>query len=452
MKFCFFIKDWLRWMIGKRGVRSLGILNATSPRFLVALFLVSLIAVLQIPAIAQPPIAPPPIAPPPIAQPPIAPPPMLQVDPQPAATPQPATPQPPIAKQAEIRGVWMTSNDSDILMDQPKLEEAIGQLSRLHFNTLYPVVWNSGYVTYPSTVVQEAGIQNFVRRGIQGQDMLADLVQRAHRKNLLVIPWFEFGFMTPPTSELALNHPDWLTQQRDGTQTWIGAAGEVVWLNPFHPQVQKFITDLVLEVVTRYDIDGVQFDDHTSLPNVFGYDSYTRSLYQQETGSSPPSDPYNSSWVRWRADKITAFVRQLNKAVKEKKPNVIFSVTPNPYHVAYDSHLQDWARWVRDDLVDELIVQVYRDEMDFFTAELNRPEVKAAQKKIPTAVGILTGLRNRPVPMPFIQSKVRAARDRNLGVAFFFFESLWEYAPEPVAERQSDFLNLFPNPAVRSSI
>jgi uncharacterized lipoprotein YddW (UPF0748 family) len=83
---------------------------------------------------------------------------------------------------------------------------------------------------------------------------------------------------------------------------------------------------------------------------------------------------------------------------------------------------------------------------------LNRPEVKAAQKKIPTAVGILTGLRNKPVPMPFIQSKVRAARDRNLGVAFFFSESLWQYAPEPVAERQSDFLNLFPNPAVRSSI
>ena len=352
----------------------------------------------------------------------------------------------------EIRGVWMTENDNDILRDRPKLQEAVSQLARLNFNTIYPVVWNSGYVLYESAVAQRAEIQPFVRKGLQGQDILADLVTQAHRQGLLVIPWFEFGFMTPSTSELALNHPNWFTQQRDGSQTWIGAAGEVMWLNPFLPEVQQFITDLVLEVVTRYDVDGIQFDDHTSLPNEFGYDRYTLALYKQETKRNAPANPQDPAWVSWRANKITAFVTQLNKAVKQRKPNAIFSVSPNPYITAYNGYLQDWVTWVRQGIVDELIVQIYRPDLPSFLAQLARPELQEARQKIPTGVGILTGLRNQPVPMQRIQAKVRAARDRGFGVSFFYYESLWDEAPESRAERQSNFQALFNSPASRLAL
>jgi uncharacterized lipoprotein YddW (UPF0748 family) len=361
---------------------------------------------------------------------------------------------PAIAPQTaqEIRGVWITSNDNDVMIDSAKLEDAVTQLARLNFNTVYPVVWNSGYVLYPSAVAQRHEIQPFVRRGIEGQDPIADLITKAHQRDLLVIPWFEFGFMTPLYSELATNHPAWLTRKRDGGQTSISAAGEVMWLNPFHPQVQQFITDLVLEVVTQYNVDGIQFDDHTSLPVEFGYDRYTMDLYRQETNRDVPANPRDPEWVRWRADKITAFMTRLNQAVKQRKPNAIFSVSPNPYDVAYGSYLQDWLTWVRRDIVDELIVQVYRPDLQSFNQQISRPEIREAQQKIPTAAGVLTGLRNAPVPMQLIQSKVRAARGRGLGVAFFFYESLWESSPEPVAERQSAFQALFYRPAERAAI
>lgn len=358
-------------------------------------------------------------------------------------------PQPPTQ---EIRGVWMTENDNDILRDRPKLQEAVSQLARLNFNTIYPVVWNSGYVLYESAVAQRAEIQPFVRKGLQGQDILNDLVTQAHRQGLLVIPWFEFGFMAPSTSELALNHPDWFTQQRDGSQTWTGAAGEVMWLNPFLPEVQQFITDLVLEVVTRYNVDGIQFDDHTSLPNEFGYDRYTLALYKQETNKNAPANPQEPAWVSWRANKITAFVTQLNKAVKQRKPKAIFSVSPNPYITAYNAYLQDWVTWVRQGIVDELIVQVYRPDLQSFLAQLTRPELQEARQKIPTGVGILTGLRNQPIPMQRIRAKVRAARDRGFGVSFFYYESLWDDAPEPRTERQSNFQALFNSPASRLAL
>jgi uncharacterized lipoprotein YddW (UPF0748 family) len=208
----------------------------------------------------------------------------------------------------------------------------------------------------------------------------------------------------------------------------------------------------VLEVVTQYPVDGIQFDDHTSLPNEFGYDSYTIALYKQETKKDVPLNPQDPEWVRWRADKITAFVTQLNHAVKKRKPKAIFSISPNPYVTAYNTYLQDWLTWVRQGIVDELIVQVYRPNLQSFREQLARPEIQEAQQKIPTGVGVLTGLRNKPVSMQLIQAKVQAARDRGLGVAFFYYESLWDNSPEPITERQSNFQSLFHFPAFRSAI
>lgn len=352
----------------------------------------------------------------------------------------------------EIRGVWMTTNDFDTLKSRAKVQDAVSELQRMNFNTIYPVVWNSGYVMYPSALAQRAGIQPFVNKGSDGHDILADLITQAHRKGLLVIPWFEFGFMAPPTSELALNYPDWFTQKRDGSQTSISAAGEVMWLNPFHPQVQQFITNLVLETITQYDADGIQFDDHMSLPSEFGYDQYTVALYTQETNNAPPTDAQDAAWVQWRADKITAFMVQLNQAVKQRKPQAIFSVAPNYYDLAYKFHLQDWLSWMRQNIVDELIVQIYRPNLQSFVANISRAEIQEAQQIIPTGIGIMTGLRNNPVPMQQIKSQVRAAQERGLGVTFFYYESLWNDAIESLNERQAGFETFFRSPALRARV
>ena len=352
-------------------------------------------------------------------------------------------------KRQEIRGVWLTSNDFSMFRDRQQLGEALQELNQLNFNTIYPVVWNSGYVMYPSKVAQDAGIQPFIYRGLQGQDIVADIVAQGHQHNLLVIPWFEFGFMAPPTSELAVEHPDWLTQQRDGSKTSVTAAGEVSWLNPFHPEVQQFLTELILEAVANYDLDGIQFDDHTSLPKTFGYDRYTLNLYRQEMKEEAPSDPNDPDWVRWRANKITAFMAKLHKIVKQKKPNLIFSVSPNYYEFAYKQQLQDWLGWVRQGIVDELLVQVYRNNPDDFRSQISRPEIVEVQNKIPTAIGILSGLRHSSVPISRIYSQAVNAKNNGLGVSFFYYKSLWGYGPETVAERQRDLQYLFRNPAPR---
>jgi uncharacterized lipoprotein YddW (UPF0748 family) len=335
-----------------------------------------------------------------------------------------------------------------VLLDRNKLRDAIDHIASINLNTIYPVVWNSGYALHPSDVARSVGSPQ-VYKGEQNQDPLQDIIEQGHRNGLAVMPWFEFGFMAPQTSELILNHPNWITQKRNGETTSVSAGGEVVWLNPLRPDVQRFLTNLVMEVVNKYDVDGIQFDDHMSLPREFGYDSYTQNLYRQETGNSPPENPADEAWVKWRADKITQFVGDLHDAIKTAKPKVVFSISPNYYDFAYRLHLQDWLNWVRQDLVDEIVVQVYRTDLASFVQVLDRPEIKEAQQKVSTGIGILSGLPRRPITMSQIQQQAQAAQQRGLGIAFFYYKSMWDESPEPIADRKSGFRYLFPNPISR---
>jgi len=326
----------------------------------------------------------------------------------------------------EIRGVWLTSNDFHILKNRAKLQNAMSQLRRLNFNTIYPVVWNSGYTSYPSAVAKKIGIP-FFDRGSEGQDILADVIAQAHRQGLLAIPWFEFGFMITAESELAAHHPDWMSDRRDGTQIWQDGIYQRRWLNPFMPEVQQFIQRMILEIVTRYEVDGIQFDDHFGLPAEFGYDDFTQQLYQQEhQGKLPPTDPHQTEWVRWRAAKITDFMTQIFHAIKAQKHDVVIALSPNNYSFSYHQYLQDWKTWERRGLIEELTLQVYSDNLQDFVADLARPEVQLAKQHIPVSIGILTGLKDQPVSIAQIEAQVEAVRDRQFaGLSFFFYESLW---------------------------
>ena len=343
--------------------------------------------------------------------------------------------QPVQGQQQELRGVWLTANDMPVLRDRERMQATVDQLAELQFNRLYVVVWNGGMAYYPSQLSESRGFQSFTYRGLQGQDVIGELIQAGRRRGLVVLPWFEFGLMAPPDSEIAKQHRNWLTQKRDGGLTSISAAGEVVWLNPFRPEVQQLITDLVLEVVSQYGEEGIQFDDHMSLPLEFGYDPFTVELYRKDTGKAPPANPDDPAWVKWRADRLTAFMQRLSQAIRAARPGAIISISPNYYDFAYKLQLQDWLRWVQTGIADELLIQIYRPDLASYLPQLSRPEVIEARDRIPTAIAVLSGQRNRPTALSLIREKVEANREQGLGTGFFYLESLWSLGPEPASER-----------------
>ena len=375
-------------------------------------------------------------------------------NPAPEAAPE-ANPEPAWTNTGELRGVWLTNIDSDVLFSREGITQAMQRLAQLNFNTVYPAVWNWGYTLYPSQVAE----RTFGRRiepdpGLKGRDILAEITKHGRDKGLRVIPWFEFGFMAPADSELARRRPEWITNRLDGTQIKMEGDHPRVWLNPFHPEVQQFILDLILEIVINYDIDGIQFDDHFGLPSEFGYDEFTVALYQKENaGQSPPKESKDPAWIRWRAAKITEFKERVFKAIKERKQDCIISLSPNPQRFSYEFFLADWETWERRGYIEELIVQLYRDDLNIFIQELERPEVQAALTHIPVGIGILSGLKGRQVSMAQIQKQLEIVREKGFaGVSFFFYESLWNWAPVSPESREAALAELFPEKIVAPSL
>ena len=362
---------------------------------------------------------------------------------------QPITP-----RKTELRGVWLTNIDSDVIFSRQNISNAVNRLDRLNFNTIYPTVWQGGYTLYPSAVAKRVfGKAIDPAPGLQNRDILKEIIAASHQKGIAVIPWFEFGFMAPAESELARLHPEWLARRRDGSTIWKEGTNDRVWLNPFHPEVQQFILDLIVEIVDNYDLDGIQFDDHFGLPVEFGYELTTVLMYQKAIKSRPSNDARETFWIRWRADRINDFMARVFHAVKSRKQKCIISVSPNPLHFALPAHLQDWFTWERREYIEELIVQVYRSDIKRFNAELEREEVILAKEHIPTAIGILTGLRNNSVSLKQIQEQMQEVRKRNFaGVSFFFYESLSNWAKETPQQRDSALRTFFPAKIPRPSI
>ncbi|MGL5081818.1 MAG: glycoside hydrolase family 10 protein [Microcoleaceae cyanobacterium] len=360
--------------------------------------------------------------------------------------------QPSSEPSSELRAVWLTNVDSDVLFSTQGIREALTRLSRLHFNTIYPTIWQGGYTLYPSAIAQKTlGKALDPTPGLQGRDPLKEVIEIGHRQGLTVIPWFEFGFMAPADSELAKRHPDWLTRRLNEATVQPEGIHERVWLNPFHPEVQQFILDLITEVVSNYDVDGIQFDDHFGLPVEFGYDPFTIQLYKAEhEGQSPSEEFYETYWIRWRADQLNRFMERVFREIKAIKPDCIISLSPNPLHFALPASLQDWFTWERRGWVEEIVLQVYRPDMKRFLLELDRTEVELAKHHIPFAIGILSGLRNDPTSIETVTQQVQEVRQRKFaGVSFFFYESLWNWAKETPAQRQAEIQKIFTQPAAR---
>ena len=351
----------------------------------------------------------------------------------------------PTEMPTELRGIWLTNIDSEVLFSSRNLVSGLRRLDYLNFNTLYPTVWNGGYTLYPSPIAEETfGIALDPHPGFEGRDMLGEVVAEGHRLGMTVIPWFEFGLMAPAESELTKQHPDWLTTRADGDRIWMeGGRIPRVWLNPFHPEVQDFMVQLLTEAVQRYPIDGIQLDDHFGIPVDFGYDPLTVERYRQDhDGAAPPDDPTDPDWVRWRANEITRLMQRVITEVHDINPDCLISLSPNPRQFAFENYLQDWGTWERRGWLDELIVQIYRRDMERFIFEVERPDVQVAREFLPVSIGILIGLKDRITDMELIAEQVEEVRDRQFaGVSFFFYETL--------GNRDSLFRGLLPPPPQR---
>lgn len=339
----------------------------------------------------------------------------------------------------ELRGVWITNVDSDVLFTKQKIEEAMDYLADRGFNVIFPVVWNKGYTLHPSEVAREAiGVEQDPYFQGQGRDPLQEIIVEAHRRGMEVIPWFEYGFASVygdgTGGHILRKNPHWAARNANGG---IAQSNNFYWMNGFHHEVQQFMMDLIQEVIEKYDVDGIQGDDRLpAMPVQAGYSDYTRALYASEHNGASVPDQRNSAFIQWRADKLTNFAGRLYRMVKETDPNLIVSMSPSIYRWSLDNYLQDWPNWMDSSYVDIVHPQAYRYSLGDYQAL-----IKSMFGQFPQSPNGYLYADSKPMVFPGIVIKAGSSfngpayvldaiefnRDYGLnGEVFFFYEGLDE--------------------------
>ena len=162
-------------------------------------------------------------------------------------------------------------------------------------------------------------------------------------------------------------HPDWAIELANG----------MVWLDPANVEAQQHSLNVVRDLVSRYNIDGIHFDDY-----FYPYDSYNE-------GKDFPDDV---SWNKykasggylsrgdWRRQHVNEFIQSVHSVIQQTKPNVQFGVSPFgiwrpgfPGSVSgydqYDKLYADAQLWLKEGWVDYFAPQLYwpigADEQSF---------------------------------------------------------------------------------------
>jgi uncharacterized lipoprotein YddW (UPF0748 family) len=330
-----------------------------------------------------------------------------------------------------IKGVWVTNVASSALNSLANIKETVQICKRSAMTDIYVVVWNKGRTLYPSEIMnKEFGIP--IAENFAGRDPLLEMITEAHKEKIKVHAWFEYGFSswnnTVPGADVILDkYPQWAV--RDVNKAILVSSGGFRWMNGINPEVQNFMKSLVLEVVKKYNVDGVQGDDRLpAMPVKGGYDDYTVQLYKTENGgASPPANENTNAWIDWRTNKLTNFLEDLYKSVKAVKPNVIVSSSPSVFPFGKTNYLQDWPTWLDKKYCDYVIPQLYRYDIASYEATLKSQiaaiKNKADKSKFLAGVLIQSGTWNST--NDYVNQMVNANRSNGVGGdCFFFYEGL----------------------------
>jgi len=277
----------------------------------------------------------------------------------------------------EFRGVWVASvanidwPSSRKLTTEQQQEELIALLDRasaLHLNAVLLQVRPAADALYASKLEPWSEYLT----GVQGKapdpywDPLEFAVREAHARNLELHAWFNpyRARHTDAKSPLAATHIS-----RTNPSVIKPYAG-YLWMDPGEPLVRERTVRVVLDVVKRYDIDGVHIDDY-----FYPYPENDRR------GKELPF-PDDNSWHRytgnggslsrndWRRSNVDTLVHELYGGIHRIKPWVKFGISPFgiwrpgfPTQVkgfdAYDRLYADARKWLREGWLDYFTPQLY---------------------------------------------------------------------------------------------
>lgn len=199
-------------------------------------------------------------------------------------------------------------------------------------------------------------------------DPLDYAVTETHKRGMELHAWvnpYRYSASTATYSssldnDIAKTHPDWILNYGSGKTI----------LNPGLPAVRTYIAKVVVDIITRYDVDGIVFDDYFYV-NGETTDAMDQAQYNL----------YGNGMTRanWRRDNVNKMVREVHDSIKAHKPWVRFGIAPagvaasdasvaSKYGVSKCPTGSDWqynglysepVQWLKDGTIDYISPQVY---------------------------------------------------------------------------------------------
>ena len=272
--------------------------------------------------------------------------------------------------QREFRGAWIaTVNNIDwpshpnltTSQQQKELRTLIGRAAALRLNCVIFQVRPACDAFYVSKLEpwSEYLTGKMGRAPKPAWDPLAFAIGEAHRQGMELHAWFNpyRARYKGAKSAVATNHIS-LTQP-----ALVKAYNGFQWLDPAEAAARAHSLRVILDVVQRYDVDGIHIDDyfypypdkkHTAFPDDASWKKYRGNMVRND----------------WRRMHINNFIRQINTEVHRVKPWVKFGVSPfgiwRPGHPkqikgldAYDELYADARLWLREGWLDYCAPQLY---------------------------------------------------------------------------------------------
>ncbi len=196
-------------------------------------------------------------------------------------------------------------------------------------------------------------------------DPLAFAVEEAHKRGIELHAWFNpfRARYHSAKSPIAAAHISKTKPRLAHTY------GKYLWLDPGERDAQEHSLAVILDVVKRYDVDGVHIDD------------YFYPYKEKDSAGRLVDFPDNASWNRagmagkmsrddWRRENINSFIQRLNTAIHATKSHVKFGISPfgiwRPGHPekikgldAYDALYADARKWLQNGWLDYCAPQLY---------------------------------------------------------------------------------------------
>lgn len=271
------------------------------------------------------------------------------------------------APMGELRGVWISYLDWQKLPgEQAAFRKSVDQMMKrcaeLKMNAVFVHVRPDADAVYPSAYYPWSKFVTGTQGQDPGYDPLAYFIQAAHSQGLEFHAWINPYRVTGYQNrweQVCDSSPakQWLSDDDPANDRWVLKQGGEYYLNPSVPQVRELIVNGVREVVQKYDVDGIHFDDYF-YPDVKN-DDPAKWFDQPEYDASGSS----LTITEWRRENINALVRGVYQAVKELKPDVQFGISPEGYvdHLRSETRLfADIDTWVsQPGYVDYIMPQLY---------------------------------------------------------------------------------------------